>query len=113
MKESGSDVDNKLDIAHTINAYFCSVGKELAIKIEAVPSPLATWKHNLNPHNMQFIFKAIGVQDIREAMLAFKTSKSFGSDTISSYFYNSSSLISITEGSTTMFGGGGLGGLIL
>ena len=85
-KESGSDIDNKQDIANTMNAYFCSVGKDLASKIETIPNPIVTGKYNLNPHNKQFIFRPLGVHDIREAMVKIKTSKSFGSDKISSYF---------------------------
>ena len=86
LKESGSEVINKQDIADTMIAYFCSVGKDLASKIVAVPNPMVTGKCNLNPHNKQFNFKAIGVQDIREAMVKIKATKSFGSDKISSYF---------------------------
>ena len=63
-----------------------SAGKDLASKIVAIPNPMVTGKCNLNPHNKQFNFKAIGVQDIREAMVNSKASKSFGSDEISSYF---------------------------
>ena len=85
-KESGSDIDNKQDIANTMNAYFCSVGMDLASKIETIPNPIVTGKYNLNPHNKQFIFRPLGVHDIREAMVKIKTSKSFGSDKISSYF---------------------------
>ena len=74
------------DIANNMNSYFCSVGKDLASKIEAVPNPMVTGKYNLNPQNKHSNFNAIGVQYIREAMVKFKTSKSFGSDKISSYF---------------------------
>ena len=63
-----------------MDAYFCSVGKDLASKIDAVPNPIVTGKYNLKPHNKYFHFKTIGVQDIREAMVKIKTSNSFGSD---------------------------------
>ena len=36
--------------------------------------------------NPKFRFKSFMVQDIREAIVKFTTSKSFGNDTISSYF---------------------------
>ena len=45
-----------------------------------------TGNYNLNPHNKQVISKAIGVQDIREAIAKIKKLKSFGSDKISSPF---------------------------
>ena len=69
-----------------MNAYFCSVGKDLASMIEAVPNQTVTGKYNLNPRNKHFNFKAIGIKDIREAMVEIRTSKSFGRDKISSYF---------------------------
>ena len=69
-----------------MNSYFYSFGKDLASKIEIVPNPIATGKCNLNPHNKQFIYKAIGVQNIRKAMVKIKASQTFGSDKVSSYF---------------------------
>ena len=59
-------------IANTMNAYFYSVGNDLASKIEAVPNPMVTGKYNLKPQNKHFYFKAIGVQDVREAMVKLK-----------------------------------------
>ena len=64
-----------------MNAYFCSVGKDLASRIEDFPNP-----YNHNPDNRRFNFRPIVVQDIRDAMSKIKTSKSLGSDNISSYF---------------------------
>ena len=84
LKESNGDIVNKQDIASAMNAYFCTVGKDLASKTEAVPLPLVTRKYNLNPQNKHFNFNPIGVQDIRGAMV--KPSKCFASDEISSYF---------------------------
>ena len=86
LKESGSGIDNKQDIANILSEYFCSVCKDLATRIQTVPNSIMTKKYNLNPHNMQFNFKARGVQDIREALIKIKTSKSFGSYKISSCF---------------------------
>jgi len=64
FEESGIRTINKQVVANTMNSYFYLVGKDLASKIESVPNPMVTGKYNLNPHNKQFIFKAIGVQDI-------------------------------------------------
>ena len=86
LKESGSDIINKQDIANTLKAYFCSVCKDLASKIEAVPNTIVTGKYYLNPHCKYLHFKTIGVQDIREAMINIKISNSLGSEKISSYF---------------------------
>ena len=78
-----ADIVNKQDIANAINTLFCSVGKDLASKIGAVPNPTVTEEYN---HNKHFNFKAIGLQEIRESMVKIKTSKSFESDKVSSYF---------------------------
>ena len=47
---------------------------------------MLTGEYNLNPDNRRFNFRPIVVQDIRDAMGKIKTSKSLGSDNISSYF---------------------------
>ena len=86
LKESNSDIVNKYDIANAMKAYFCSVGKDLASKIETVPNPMIAGKFNLNYHSKHFYFKTIAVQDTREAMVKIKTSNSFGCDKISCYF---------------------------
>jgi len=85
LRESGSYIDDKQDIANTMNVYFCSVGKVLASEIETVSNPLVSRKYNLNPHNKQFI-SYIWIQSIREAMVRITTSKNFGRNELSSYF---------------------------
>ena len=47
---------------------------------------MLTGEYNLNPDNRRFNFRPIVVQDMREAIGKIKTSKSLGSDNISSYF---------------------------
>ena len=69
-----------------MNDYFCSVGKDLASKIEDSRNPMLTGEYNLKPDNRRFNFRPIVVQDIKDAIGKLKTSKSFGSDNISSYF---------------------------
>ena len=44
FKESGIRTINKQVVANTMNSYFYLVGKDLAIKIESVPSPMVTGK---------------------------------------------------------------------
>ena len=86
LKESQGEVVNKQEISNSMNAYFCSVGKDLKSKIEDSPNPMLTGEYNYNPDNKRFNFRPIVVQDIRDAMGKTKTSKSFGIDNISSYF---------------------------
>ena len=86
LKGPGGEIVNKQEISNTMNDYFCSVGKDLASKIEDAPNPMLTGEYNLNPDNRRFNFRPIVVQDIRDAIGKIKTSKSLGSDNISSYF---------------------------
>ena len=86
LKDSGREIVDMQEISNTMNSYFCSVGKDLASKIEDAPNPMLTGEYNLNPDNRRFNFRPIVVQDIRDAMGKIKTSKSLGSDNISSYF---------------------------
>ena len=86
LKGPGREIVNRQEISNTMNEYFCSVGKDLASKIEDAPNPMLTGKYNLNPDNKRFNFRPIVVQDIRDAMGKIKTSKSLGSDNIPSYF---------------------------
>ena len=88
LKGPGREIVNRQEISNTMNEYFCSVGKDLASKIEDSPNPMLTGKYNLNPDNKRFNFRRIVVQDIRDAMGKIKISKSLGSDNISSYFLN-------------------------
>ena len=74
------------EISNTINSYFCLVGKDLASKNEDATNPMLKGTYDLNPDNRLFNFRPIVVQDIRDAMGKIKTSKSLGSDDISSYF---------------------------
>ena len=86
LKGPGGEIVSKQEISNAMNEYFCSVGKDLASKIEDAPNPMLTGEYNLNPDNRRFNFRPIVVQDIRDAMGKIKTSKSLGSDNISSYF---------------------------
>ena len=86
LKGPGREIVNRQEISNTMNEYFCSVGKDLASKVEDAPNPMLTGKYNLNPDNKRFNFRPIVVQDIRDAMGKIKTSKSLGSDNVPSYF---------------------------
>ena len=69
-----------------MNEYFCSIGENLASKIEDAPNPLLAGDSVVNQKNTRFKFKHISALDIRDAIAKLKTANSFGNDTISSYF---------------------------
>ena len=86
LKESGSETVDRKDIPDTMNSYFCSVGKDLADKISPVANPLLSGDFEMNKAKEKFHFRAIEVQEIRDAFAKVKTARSFGIDNISSYF---------------------------
>ena len=86
LKESGSETVQKEDISNAMNSFFCSVGKDLADKIDTAPNPLLSGDYEINKHKTIFHFRTIEVQEIRDAFATVKTAKSFGTDNISSYF---------------------------
>ena len=69
-----------------MNSFFCSVGKDLADKLDPAPNPLLAGDYEINKHKATFHFGTIEVQEIRDAFATVKTAKSFGTDSISSYF---------------------------
>ena len=69
-----------------MNSFLCSVGKDLAEKIDPAPNPLLAGDYEINKHKATFHFRTISVQEIRDAFATVKTAKSFGTDNISSYF---------------------------
>ena len=86
IKDSGNAIVNKKDISNAMNSFFCTIGEKLASKIDATPNPLLSGDFTERSNNVQFQFRTIGVQEIRDAIAKTKTSKSFGSDSISCYF---------------------------
>ena len=86
IKDSGNVIVNKKDISNAMNSSFCSIGEKLASKIDATPNPLLSGDFTERSNNVQFQFRTIRVQEIRDAIAKTKTSKSFGSDSISCYF---------------------------
>ena len=69
-----------------MNSYFCSVGEELADKIDDCANPLLNGMYAMNNCSTKFHVEYIQDQHIRDAMAKIKTSKGFGNDNISSYF---------------------------
>ena len=84
LKVSDSETVCKKEISNKMNTLFCSVGKDLADKIDPVSNPLILGHYKVNPFKAEFRFRTIEVKEIRDAFV--KTAKSFGTDNISSYF---------------------------
>ena len=55
-----------------MNSFFCSVGKDLAKKINTAPNPLLAGDYEVNKHKAIFHFRTIGVQEIRDAFAKVK-----------------------------------------
>ena len=86
LRDSGREIVHKNGISNAMNSFFCSIGQDLADKIDQVPNPLLSGDYEVNKNQAKFSFKTIGVQKIRAAFAKVKTAKSFGTDNISSYF---------------------------
>ena len=69
-----------------MNENFCSIGKNLGSKIEDAPNDLLASDSVVNKKSTRFKFKHVSALEIRDAIAKLKTAKSFGNDTISSYF---------------------------
>ena len=60
-----------------MNSFFCSVGKDLADKIDPAPNPLLSGDYETSKHNATFHLRTIEVQEIRDSFAKVKTAKSF------------------------------------
>ena len=69
-----------------MNNFFCTIGRELADKIQPAINPLLSGEYEVNKDKAKFHFKTVELKDIRDAFAKVKTAKSFGIDNISSYF---------------------------
>ena len=86
LKESGTETRNKKDVSNAMNNFFCTIGRELADKIQPAINPLLSGEYEINNDKAKFHFEAVELKDIRDAFAKVKTAKSFGIDGISSYF---------------------------
>ena len=86
LEESGTETRNKEDISNAMNNFFCTIGSDLADKIQPAANPLLSGEYEVNKDKAKFHFKTIELKDIRDAFAKVKTAKSFGIDNISSYF---------------------------
>ena len=81
LKESDSETVHKKDISNAMNNFFCSVGKDLADKIDPAPNPLLAGDYEINKYKTIFRVRTIEVQEIRDAIATVETAKSFGTAT--------------------------------
>ena len=86
LKESGTETRNKKDVSNAMNNFSCTIGRELADKIQPAINPLLSGEYEANKDKAKFHFKTVELKDIRDAFAKVKTAKSFGIDNISSYF---------------------------
>ena len=86
LRDQNRTISNKKEISQSMNSFFCSIGKEMASKIEGGYDPLTFCDYFLNSNAAKFVFKSINAEQVREAIGKLKTSKSYGDDGISSYF---------------------------
>ena len=82
----GREILQKDAIANSMNKYFCSIGNDLANEIPYTPNPLLNNEYTVNTHESTFRFSEISAHDVAQAMNQMKTTKSVGTDKISSYF---------------------------
>ena len=80
------EIHEKNEISNKMNDYFCTIGKELADKIDPSPNPLLVGNYRINEGNKTMKFTKINEQNIRDTIGKIKTSKGFGNDNISGYF---------------------------
>ena len=83
LKESGTETRNKKDVSDAMNNFFCTIGRDLADKIQPAANPLLSGEDEINKDKVKFHFKTIEIKDIRDAFAEVKTAKSFGIDNIS------------------------------
>ena len=86
ITDKGTEITTKKGISNVMNKYFCSVGREIAGKIDKCPNPLLSGEYHINPLKSTFVFSSIQAQHVSEAIGKTKLSKSFENDNIYSYF---------------------------
>ena len=69
LKESGSETVHRKHISNAMNSFFCSIGKDLAEKIDPALNPLLAGDYETNKHKATFHFRTIAVQEIRDAFV--------------------------------------------
>ena len=62
------EINEKREISNTMNDYFCTIGNELANKIDRSPNPLFVGDYRINEGNKTMKFTKINEQHIRDAI---------------------------------------------
>ena len=73
LKASGNTIVNKKDTSDTMNNFFCTIGKKLASKIDAVLNPLLAGDYGGSDKSVRFQFRTIDVKEVRDAIAKTKT----------------------------------------
>ena len=89
LNVDGEVITENLNIARSMNEFFCSVGRNLSVKIPQQPNPLLSGEYKINESTEQpteFKFHPVDVTTINRALDKMKKSLGFGSDGIASNF---------------------------
>ena len=78
ISDKGTDINKKKEISNVLNNYFCSVGRDLAEKIDKCPNPLLSGEYEINPPKSNFVFSSIQTQHVSEEIGKIKSSKVLG-----------------------------------
>ena len=65
LKESGTETRDKKDISNAMNNFFCTIGRDLADKMQPAASPLLSGEYEVNKHKAKSHIKTIEQKDIR------------------------------------------------
>ena len=97
----GRNVTDKNEIAHSVNDFFCSIGRKLSDEILQQPNPLLSNEYNITEEDTSFQFKTVYSVYEEKALKKMKTSFGFGSDGIASHFIKIAFPIILYVGSIT------------
>ena len=75
LKESGTETHNKKDVSKAMNNFFCTIGRDLADKIQLTASPILSGEYEANKDKAKFNFSTIELKDIRDAFAQVKQKK--------------------------------------
>ena len=78
LKESGTETRNKKDVSNAMNNFFCTIGRDLADKIQLAANPLLSGEYEVNKDKAKFNFKTIELKDIGDAFAKAKQERALG-----------------------------------
>ena len=89
LNVDGEVITENLDIARSMNEFFCSEGRNLSVKIPQQPKPLLSGEYKINESSEQpteFKFHPVDKTTVNRALGKMKKFIGFGSDGIASNF---------------------------